>query len=298
MATAVKRFILRVFNRLYWERIQLQDSLASPPRDFSSKVRWRMKHDRNPVFIELLDKYRVKAYARKKDVKTANTLYVTDRPETIPFDSLLDNYFIKANHGCRWNILCKEHEFYLYKTEVNYREGNDISEYKMEREEVVQQCRSWLKTTYSKREWAYQHIQAMIMVEELLLPRDGGELNDYKLYTFDGIPRIVHILGPTIRRNDENVLFDPDWQPISLPKDKHNQPASFPDKPDCLQELLETARKLGEGLDFVRVDLYDTTEGIVLGEMTVYPDGGRVDTPTFDPDFNRWLGDQWILPKL
>jgi hypothetical protein len=33
----------------------------------------------------------------------------------------------------------------------------------------------------------------------------------------------------------------------------------------------------------------------VLGEMTVYPEGGRVDSPTACPIFNQWLGRQWRL---
>jgi teichuronopeptide biosynthesis TupA-like protein len=62
--------------------------------------------------------------------------------------------------------------------------------------------------------------------------------------------------------------------------------------------MLEIVRKLGESLDFVRVDLSDTTRGVVLGEMTIYPLAGRFSSPMPDPKCNKWLGDQWILPKL
>jgi len=55
-------------------------------------------------------------------------------------------------------------------------------------------------------------------------------------------------------------------------------------------------KKTGKSLDFVRVDLYDTTRGVTLGEMTIYPLAGRFNGPTPDSKFNKWLGDQWTLP--
>jgi hypothetical protein len=70
----------------------------------------------------------------------------------------------------------------------------------------------------------------------------------------------------------------------------------IPAKPETFAEMLDTVGKLAHGLDFVRVDLYDTTRGVVLGEMTIYPLAGRFNSPTPDPKFNKWLGDQWELP--
>ena len=76
-----------------------KDILQSIDVNFSAKVRWRMKFDRNPLLVTLQDKYRVREYARLKGVKIAKLLYVTDRPKTIPFGELPKNYLIKANHG-------------------------------------------------------------------------------------------------------------------------------------------------------------------------------------------------------
>ena len=45
--------------------------------------------------------------------------------------------------------------------------------------------------------------------------------------------------------------------------------------------MLEIASALSDGLDFVRVDLYDVDGRIVVGELTPYPGGGRA---TFDPE--------------
>jgi len=56
------------------------------------------------------------------------------------------------------------------------------------------------------------------------------------------------------------------------------------------------ARRLSQGIDFVRVDLYDLDDRVVFGEMTLYPASGR---GGFDPpSFGRAVGDMWRLPPL
>jgi hypothetical protein len=256
-----------------------------------------MRHDRNPLFIKLLDKYTVKAYAEKLGIRTAETFFVTDQPETIPFDTLPETYFIKANHGCRWNILHKDGAFYLYEDGRNFSDPDVISNYKLTREEVIRHCKTWLTSRYSSRQWAYRHIRPLIMAEEILIQRDGGELKDYKFYTFDGKVKLLKIFSQTIRRDRTEILLDANWQPIKLANHKDIDPHLIPTKPETFDEMLDTVGKLGRDLDFVRVDLYDTTRGVVLGEMTIYPLAGRYNSPTPDPKFNKWLGDQWVLPR-
>jgi hypothetical protein len=277
--------------------IDLVDTLPITPRDFSWKMRWRMRNDRNPIFVELLDKYRVKQYAGNLGIKTAETFYVTDQPETLPFDSLPEAYFLKANHGCRWNILCENNTFYLYGDGRSFSDRDKISRYKLTREEVIRHCKTWLATTHSRRQWAYQHIQPLILAEEVLCQREGGELKDYKFYTFYGKAELVKVFSQTIRHAHTEILLDASWRPIQLSHRKDGHAVSIPPKPESYAEMLETVRTLGENLDFVRVDLYDTTRGVVLGEMTIYPLAGRFNSPTPDPKFNQWLGDQWVLPE-
>jgi len=62
--------------------------------------------------------------------------------------------------------------------------------------------------------------------------------------------------------------------------------------------MIDAAQKLGQDIDFARIDLYNTTKGIILGEMTIYPERGIIATPTACPAFNKWLGDQWKLRTL
>jgi len=272
--------------------------------DFSAKVRWRMRYDRNPLFVTLQDKYRMREYASSKGVKTANLLYVTDRPETIPFGELPQKYLIKANHGQMCNILCFDSELYLFgngKDLINQNGSglnmNSAAKYKLRKSEAIQICGEWLTRRWYWREWAYQHIKPRILVEELMVPKDNKVLKDYRMYTFHGVVKAINVGSAIYRRNGENVFFDPSWKEFKLTKYKEKRPDPLPEMPARLGEMIEVAQKLGSDIDFARIDLYDTTQGVVLGEITIYPESGMFDTPTSCPVFNKWIGRQWKLKR-
>jgi hypothetical protein len=288
------KLIKRIEIRLNEEWIKFQDILPTASKDFSWKVRRRMRFDRNPIFVELQDKYKVKAYAQSQGVRVAELFYITDRPETIPFDTLPQNYFIKANHGCNWNILCNKGELYLLVDGSGLSNNKEKVKYKISRQECVKYCNLWLRKIYSKSEWAYQHIPPKIVVEECLISDSGTELKDNRFYVFDGVVKAISVDSPSNRLNHETVFLDQNWKEFKLSTYIEKVPDPFPEKPGNLQEMVQIAEKLGKGLDFVRVDLFNTNRGVTLGEMSFYPlSGGAI---TGDKIFNKWLGDQWKLP--
>ena len=59
--------------------------------------------------------------------------------------------------------------------------------------------------------------------------------------------------------------------------------------------MIELAKKLSEGINFVRIDFYETDHGIYFGEMTFTPAAGIA---VYDPpEWNEKLGDMIKLPK-
>jgi hypothetical protein len=282
--------------RYEWFVLLIKDILGKTPVDFSWKIRWRMRHDRNPLFTEIQDKYRVKEYAKARGVASAEVYYLTDEPETIDFDALPDEYFIKANHGCGWNLYGKNGELFNFKYgkdsdgEVNY------ANCRITREECIRLCRKWLRRRYSRREWAYRNIEPKILIEEALVQKDGGFLIDYRCHTFDGVVKAVEIDSPMFR-NNEGMIVDRNGKNFKLTHYRYKHPNPPHEIPGNFREIVRAAEKLVMGLDYIRVDLYNTTKGIALGEMTIYPYGGGMNIPTGCPIFDRWLGDQWVLPK-
>jgi hypothetical protein len=271
--------------------------------DFAAKVRWRMLYDRNPLHPLLLDKVAVKEFAAARGVASARSIHVTADPEDIPFGDLPPNCFLKANHASAWNYLRHEGEWYFfgYGAKLMNFDGTLVPEkerspFLIEERGLLDQCREMLLSRYSKLEWAYHRISPRIVIEELLQPIKGGELMDYRFYTFDGMVAAISVGSPCYRREERNVFLTPEWEVIPLSSYLEALPEQIPERPAMLKELIEAAGRLGEGIDFARIDLYETAQGIRLGEMTLYPEGGDRNTPTSCPRFNHWLGSFWKAP--
>jgi len=286
------------------ESLTHPDSSLWSSLDFAAKVRWRMHYDRNPLHPLLLDKVQVKEFAAKRGVRSAKSIHITVDPETIPFGDLPATCFLKANHASAWNYLYHEGWWYFFgygakllRLDGTLVEEEQLSQFRLTETRLLEYCREMLVTRYSKLEWAYHQISPRILIEERLAPRGGGELMDYRLFTFDGIVRAISVGSPSYRREERNVFLTPDWEVIPLSSYSEALPDRLPEKPLLLKELLDAAARLGEGIDFARIDLYETEGGVRLGEMTLYPEGGDRNTPTSCPRFNRWLGDFWKAPK-
>lgn len=119
--------------------------------------------------------------------------------------------------------------------------------------------------------------------EELLVPDTGGDglPQDVKLYAFYGqvgygFARRAQVHGGVgVRRGRVEFRYvDGAGQDIEM-----RQEASDTDVPltPLLSEMLEHARTLSLAvpLPFVRVDLYGTTRGVVMGELTLLPGGNQ-----------------------
>jgi FPC/CPF motif-containing protein YcgG len=76
---------------------------------------------------------------------------------------------------------------------------------------------------------------------------------------------------------------------LGTPDDAAEIPSSF-------ARMVEIAEELARGVDFVRVDLYDTPDGIKFGELTNYP-GAAVER--WEPEsVEIELGACWSLPDV
>lgn len=109
------------------------------------------------------------------------------------------------------------------------------------------------------------------IVEELQLPVDGKMrvIEDVKVYAFRGATPLVLVTAPNPKRYR---WFTPDWQPVTVGKYEESIDDSLepPTQPDSLLELAASiSRRLP--IPFMRIDIYDTMRGPVVGELTPLP---------------------------
>lgn len=105
--------------------------------------------------------------------------------------------------------------------------------------------------------------------EELLLAPDGEHIDDVKFLMFRG-----RVGAAFVRRNPEHSFtwYDAEWRPISSGIPMHRLDLQAP-PPAQRDELTALAVRLSRALPlpFVRVDLYGTAAGPVVGELTPFP---------------------------
>jgi hypothetical protein len=138
-------------------------------------------------------------------------------------------------------------------------------------------------------EWGYKNIFARILIEECLLDRDHRLPDDYKFFMFQGRCKLVYKYSGRFAQPSID-LFDSDWNRIEGSYLLPNSTGDIP-KPNSLKEMIEISECLAKDIDFVRVDLYDTNQGVKFGEMTNYPMSGL---RKFKPEeLNKWIAHSW-----
>ncbi len=244
------------------------------PRTFNEWIARRKALDRRSILTRFTDKYAVRDYvAERVGAEVLTRLYwVTRDPADIPFDALPERFVVKPTHGSGWIRLVRD------KSQLH-------------REELVRQCTKWLASDYYKlrREWPYKNIVPRILVEEFIDNGAGQPARDYKFYVFGGRVELIHVDAERFTEHQRS-FFDRSWN--ELPVRLHYPPVTGGVRPPPhLCDMIRAAELLGKGMDFVRVDLYDTERKFYFGEITTTPVCG---CGRFEPaSVDAHLGELW-----
>lgn len=133
-----------------------------------------------------------------------------------------------------------------------------------------------------------------ILVEEFLRTHHGEYRQhvDYKFHCFNGqVGAIAVQAGRQAGQGPPRVnYYDEHWCALPEPMRSLDHEIFPFDKPASFDEMLECARVLSRAYEsYVRIDLYDTDQGCVFGEIASYPSNGK----SFSNHADRLLGDYW-----
>lgn len=244
------------------------------PKTFNELVRRRMLWDRNPALKLTADKITAREYVRSRmgEEHLIPLYLVTDDPRSIDFDQLPQSFALKASHGWNFNIIV-------------------FDKHSLNRDDAIRRLVQWQAQDYyfGVREWPYRKLKPRILAEQLVLS-NGKIPPEYKLFVFNGRVRFIQVeidrFG-TYRK----ASFDENWRRLAIEYVAPN--ASEPVKrPDCLSDLIRIAERLGKEFEFARIDLYLCDGRIYFGELTHFPNAGRI--PFRPRDFDRMLGEVWL----
>lgn len=270
------------------------------PQTFTEKVLYKMAHDRSPSLSLFADKARVREFVQERVGSSVLTEVhgIFESAGKMMAAGLPRNFVMKPSHASNAVVICWE------GNDPGGRIGKDLSAITWEQflihpdnvdPSVLEAlAEKWLDKDYSYvmgdfPEFAYKGIEPKMIVEEVLLDRYGNLPQDYKFFMFDGKCKLIQVDSARFGHHRRD-LFSPQWQRLDA---CYVYPPSeiSPPRPQLLDEMIEIAAELSRGVDFVRVDLYETGRGIRFGELTNYPTGGlsRPEPESFD----RWLGEDW-----
>lgn len=293
-----------MFVRLQYRAMMGKKLRLNPPIDFNEKLQWLKLHYRNPLYVIGADKYEVRKLVAERigEQYLAKCLGAYERVEDIDFAALPEKFVLKGTHGSGWNIICPD------KSKIDW----PLAQAKM---------RKWLKMDFSLngREWQYHEIKPRIICEEFLVDPDYPMLRDYKLFTFKGETKYIWVdfTEPVVGRSFEEIqkevgyakpkisnglvryrnIYDPKWNFMpgrgSLHPCKDTQSQK---KPECLDEMLDLAKKLAHDFPHCRVDFYVIGgKRVVFGELTF--SGGNACNKFYPQSFCDELGSYIELPE-
>ncbi|MBA4348339.1 MAG: glycosyl transferase [Clostridiales bacterium] len=246
----------------------------NPPVRYSEKVQWLKLHDKNPMYPVLCDKVAVREFVRERaGAEPLVTLYgVWDDSKQIDFSALPERFVLKCAHDSGSAIICKD------------KASFDIQAAK-------QALKKRLKKDYSisGREWPYHDVPRRVIAEEFIGRKDGSLPDDYKFYCVRG--KILWVCVCTNRREKsaDYYMYDYQFRPFWTNVLNVDGTSRFsPSQPPHFLEMIELSERLSDGLQHVRVDLYDTPDGVRFGEMTLFDQSGFI--PEYSDKFDRMLG--------
>lgn len=226
------------------------------PKDFNEKLMWLKLNWQHPLVVKCADKYEMREYVENLGyLDILPELYgVYDNIEDIKWNDFPGKFALKCTHGCGFNIIC------------NDKNKLDVSKAK-------KSIKKWMKTRYvfEAIEIQYDKMKPRIICEKYIETSAGILPNDYKIYCFNGEPRLTLVC--TERSETVKLDFmDSEWNVMDIGADGWGS-GTIPKKPSCYEDMLRICRDLAKPFPFVRIDFYDLNGKPILGEMTYTPAG-------------------------
>lgn len=137
------------------------------------------------------------------------------------------------------------------------------------------------------RENNYKGLDRKVIVEKLLKDDSGGIPDDYKVYCFNGSPKLILIVCDRFGEEDK-VFVDADFNYMRFTREGYDIRRSNLERPKNAELMLQVATDLSSEFEFVRVDVYNLKGNIYVGELTHWPENCQ---KPFCPEWaNEYVG--------
>lgn len=240
-----------------YKRCMKQEWDFTNPKTFTEKLWWLKIYDSTMLKTFCADKITCHDYYCMKLGKDTSIpiIKVYDSAKDIKWDELPDRFVIKCNHGSGYNIIVKN--------------KNTI-----DKKCIADRLNAWMNEDYAFKydvELHYHLIPHKILIEQYV-----DDLQDVKVFCFNGQVKFFQA-DYHLTQHRQN-FYDDNWNYMQWlsRKDYPSNPSVRDAKPINFDKIKEWATLLSKDFKFVRVDLFETSNGnLYTGELTFTPGGGR-----------------------
>lgn len=265
---------LKGFYRLYTgEKLDLKN-----PKTFNQKTQWLKLHNKSERYTQMVDKFGVREIIEKEIGKEylIPLLGVWNKFDEIDFKKLPVQFVLKTTHDSGSTVICKD------------KSTLDINSARKKLNSALHK-----NYFYFGREYPYKNVIPRIICEQYMIDESGTELKDYKFFCFNGEPKLIFVASN--RFVDMKIAYyDVELNRLPFNTGKYGHLNETVTKIESFDTMIEIAKKLSNGIPFIRVDLYNINGKIYFGEFTFHHDGGIA--PFHPQEWNKKLGDLIRLP--
>lgn len=249
---------------IYFDNVRFKQATGrklelKQPVYLNDKLFWLNRYWQHPLKTICADKYLMREYLNNKEMSELSipVLGVWRNPEEIQYESLPAQFMLKCNHGCGFNIICRDKKIFNF-------------------EEARLKLKTWLRIDYGKLfgELHYSSIKPLIIAEKYINTSNSDSMVDYKIHCINGKPAFFLVCRERETGDVKFSSYSLDWKRLDYLKEEDLTPLS---KPTCLVELLNYAYLLSADFPYVRLDFYIIDDKLYLGEFTFTPYGNTIE---------------------
>lgn len=244
---------------------------------------WRKVFDHNPLFTKFCDKLATKEYQRERcaGLKLPRVLWTGVDADDIPDSALRGDVYVKASHGCNFNLRIRPGE-------------------KVDRRMLKEVSAGWLGRHYGgvHGEWAYGGVEPRLFVEEAVGDSDAGMV-ELQVRGGRGKAILGSVLGYIKTPRQWVVYLDEDGRVMKgaggIAKGVREELPPGLEIAAAYREACEHTRRLSVDVDYARFDFFWNGRQLHGSEITVYPGAGI--GPIDDPEIYALIRAGWRLER-
>jgi len=250
----------KFLSKIYYKIVLNEKLNIDKPQTFNEKIQWLKLnyYPKKQLVIDCTDKIKVRNYVKEKGFEKylTNMKGYWSNAEDIDWEKLPQQFVLKCNHGCAYNILCSDKDTF-------------------DKRKSSKKLNEWLKEDFGAYniEVHYSKIKPKaILCEEFL----GEKITDYKFYCFNGVPQFFYVSYDLIHDRDAKIgFFDLNGEKLPLIREDYEDIDKI-DLPIFLSEMIKVSRVLSADFPFVRVDFFVTKDRFYFAELTFTPGAGMM----------------------